>query len=371
MPPITEHSITIDVTLPTKAVTADMEVFFNPIMVSNRNISILLLNSIPNTKMNLADPLTGSGIRALRFCKELEKGKIKQLFVNDAKEKFLKTFKQNLRRNKLNTTKTMTINNDDASRFLLNYIGFDYIDIDPFGSPNPFLAAAVARISRGGIIAITATDTAALTGTYPTVTPRKYWATPLKNNYMMHELGLRILIRKIQLQGIQFDKALTPILSYHKDHYFRIYLRNEKGKERCDEIIRQHQYFLFCNSCGNFTTSTFNKENCACGIQFQWAGPLWTGSTMDQELIATMSRKNSFPEEQKFLNLLKEEASLPVVGFYDIHEIARKLKISAPPLYPTLWALKGVRTHFSPTGFKSAQNINDVLKVVKKVVKKH
>ena len=37
---------------------------------------------------------------------------------------------------------------------------FDYIDIDPFGSPNPFLAAAIGRITRNGIVAVTATDTA-------------------------------------------------------------------------------------------------------------------------------------------------------------------------------------------------------------------
>ena len=35
-------------------------------------------------------------------------------------------------------------------------------------------------------------------------------------NHMMHELGLRILIRKIQLQGAQFDKALIPCLRITK-----------------------------------------------------------------------------------------------------------------------------------------------------------
>ncbi|MCU0373510.1 MAG: ATP-binding protein, partial [Ignavibacteria bacterium] len=42
--------------------------------------------------------------------------------------------------------------------------GFDYIDIDPFGSPCPFLDAAIKRLSRGGILAVTATDTSALAG---------------------------------------------------------------------------------------------------------------------------------------------------------------------------------------------------------------
>ena len=47
----------------------------------------------------------------------------------------------------------------------------------------------------------------------------------------MHETGIRILIRKIQLIGAQYNKALTPIFSYSKEHYFRVFLKCEKGKE--------------------------------------------------------------------------------------------------------------------------------------------
>ena len=244
---ITEHSSKIKAEIPQKDVHAKMEVFYNPLMRSNRSISILLLNSLPNTKMKMALPLTGSGIRGLRFLKELKRNKISYLFFNDHKENFTGHLLENLTLNHLKfsqaKTKKIFIHNEDASLFLLGQAGFDYIDLDPFGSPNPFLSAAVSRISRQGILAVTATDTAALTGTYQKVTRRKYWAHSHKN-HLMHELGLRILIRKVQLQGIQFDKALVPVLSYHKDHYFRIYFRVEKGKQRCDEIIKQHQYFL-------------------------------------------------------------------------------------------------------------------------------
>jgi tRNA G26 N,N-dimethylase Trm1 len=77
---ISEEKTKINVTLPKGDVHAGMEIFYNPIMKSNRNISILLLNSIANKNMNIADPLAGSGIRSLRFLQELKKGKIKQLF---------------------------------------------------------------------------------------------------------------------------------------------------------------------------------------------------------------------------------------------------------------------------------------------------
>src|SRR3989344_5891157 len=108
----------------------------------------------------------------------------------------------------------------------------------------------------------------------------------------MHEIGLRILIRKVQLYGLPFDKALIPIFSYSKDHYYRLYFRCEKGKKICDEIIQQHQYFLYCNNCLNFKISHFNNGLCVCKSQFQPAGPLWTGKLTDEKLIKIMVKSN-------------------------------------------------------------------------------
>lgn len=360
MPIITEHSAKINAEIP-KIISAEMEVFYNPVMASNRNSSILLLNSIENEQMNIADPLAGSGIRSLRFLQELKKNKIKHLYVNDLKDNFKKVFLDNVKLNKIKFTKTkVSVSKEEANLFLLHQLGFDYIDIDPFGSPNPFLASSVARISRGGIIAITATDTAALTGTYPKVTPRKYWATPL-DNYLMHEIGLRILIRKIQLFGIQFDKALIPILAYHKEHYFRVYVWNDKGKEKCDEVVKQHQYFLYCNKCMNFKTSISNNEMCGCGNKFVYAGPLWVGKLHDSELLARMLEINHFPEEHKFLETLLDESKISQVGFYDLHKIAARLKVNPPKMEKILKQFKAVKTHFSPTGIKSESTLKEIM----------
>ncbi len=374
MPLIKEHSITLSIDFPknilsnqASQVNSKMEIFYNPIMASNRNLSILLLNTIAKNNFKIADPLAGSGIRALRFLKELKKNKLKLICVNDFNFFFPKKINEELIRNKLSytnliSTEKLKITNEEASQFLLRETGLDYIDIDPFGSPNPFLAAAAARISREGILAVTATDTAALTGTYPKVTRRKYWAEAL-HNYLMHEIGLRILIRKIQMQGIQFDKAFVPLLSYHKEHYFRIYLQSAKGKGKCDEIIRQHQYFLFCPSCLHSHCSLFNREKCSCGQQFQFAGPLWVGELTDSKLIKRMAKNNPFPEEQSFLNLLAKEAVIPQVGFYDLHEIAKRMKKDPPPMEIVLRKVPAVRTHFLRTGIKTKVSLEEIKKV--------
>ncbi|MBT6774698.1 hypothetical protein HOA91_05005 [Candidatus Woesearchaeota archaeon] len=367
---ITEQTTKIKATLPKRDANKKQEVFYNPMMKSNRNISIVLLNSIANKGMGLALPLAGSGIRGLRFLKELKKGKLDCLYLNDKKENFVENIEENLELNGF-SKKKIKISNEDAERFLLgqseneSFTYFDYIDIDPFGTPNPFISVAVNKIKRNGILAITATDTAALTGTYPKVTKRKYWARSLRN-YMMHEIGLRILIRKVQLPGIQFDKAMVPILSYNKDHYFRVYFRSEKGKEKCDQLIKEHQYLLFCPHCLNHQVSNYNLGKCDCGADFDYAGPLWTGKMFDAKLVSKMVKENKFVEEEKFLKALKEEAKLDRVGFYDLHVIGKKYKIEAKKMELMLKKLKGVRTHFSKNGIKTEKGIVEILKIIKK-----
>jgi len=366
---ITENNTKIKATLPGRDATKKQKVFYNPLMKSNRNISIVLLNSIANKKMGLALPLAGSGIRGLRFLKELKKGKLDCLYLNDQKDNFVENINENLELNNLKTNK-IKISNEDAEQFLLGqhceeFCGyFDYIDIDPFGTPNPFLSVAVNKIKRNGILAITATDTAALTGTYPKVTKRKYWARSLRN-HLMHEIGLRILIRKVQLQGIQFDKVMVPILSYHKDHYFRIYFRSEKGKVKCDELIKQHQYLLFCPQCLNHQVSNYNCGKCGCGSSYDYAGPLWTGKLFDSKLVGKMVKNNKFVEEQKFLDTLKAEVKMDNVGFYDLHVICKKYKLEPKKMDLMLKKLKGVRTHFSLYGIKTEKNVGEIIKILK------
>src|SRR3989344_383600 len=191
-----------------KIVSKNMEVFYNPIMSLNRDISVLLLNSLDKKNMQIADPLAASGIRGIRFLKELNKNKIRKIYINDIDKNAVKSIKENLKLNKIknkNNEKIIIIN-EDANLFLLKSTGFDYIDIDPFGTPNPFLDAACKRLAREGIMAVTATDTSALAGTYPQACIRKYWAVP-KKDAIMHETGLRILIRKIQLVGAQYEDS--------------------------------------------------------------------------------------------------------------------------------------------------------------------
>jgi tRNA (guanine26-N2/guanine27-N2)-dimethyltransferase len=376
---IEENKIKINFENKENKISKKLEVFYNPIMKFNRDCSIILLNSIVKKALIIGLPLSGSGIRGLRLLKELKKSKIKEIYFNDYKENFNNIIKQNIEINKIKINKEkIKVSNKDANIFILESKGFDYIDLDPFGTPNPFLDASVKRISREGILAITATDTSALAGTYPKATARKYFARPLRN-YLMHETGLRILIRKIQLIGAQYDKALIPIFSYSKDHYYRIFFRNEKGKSKVDQILKQHKYFIYCPKCMNFFVDRFNQKEC-CNKRMEFVGPLWVGKLFDEKLTRKI-KKSSYnniigienKENIKFMDLLCKEAlsNIDDVGFYEIPEIMKKYKINnCKKMDNTLNSLKkkkfkAVRTHFGKQGIKTNAKIEDVIKAMK------
>ena len=323
-----------------KKISKEMPVFYNPVMKLNRDISVLLLNSVDKKGLQIADPLAGSGIRSIRFLLELNKDKIKTISINDYSKSSIKSIKENLRLNKIKTNKKIIIENEDANLFLLKSTGFDYIDVDPFGTPNPYLDSAIKRLARDGILAVTATDTAPLAGTYPEACLRKYWAAPLRNE-LMHEIGLRILIRKIQLIGAQYDKALTPVFSYYKEHYFRVFLRCEKGKKGVDDIIKQHGMF----------------EN---------AGPLWKGKLWDSKLVDSMTKK----AEDRFLSIINGESKIDAIGFYDIHKICKRNKVKQLPRKGLLIeeirkaGYKAAETHFNPNGVRSDITLNCLLGII-------
>lgn len=411
-------------------ISKKLEIFYNPVMKFNRDCSMLLLNALSeinknskeddkkinkennlkdnneyskeskeNTKnkksMLIALPLAGSGIRGLRFLKELRKGIIDEIHFNDYKEDFKGMMKKNIQLNRIAENKKINIriHNTDANLFLLNSNGFDYIDIDPFGTPNPFLDSAVKRISREGILAVTATDTSALAGTYPLAAKRKYFAAPMLN-YLMHELGLRILARKVQMIGGQYDKALTPVFSYAKDHYYRIFFKCEKGKSNVDEILAKHKYFLYCD-CMDFFVDNCNRFVCKkCKKKMISAGPLWTGTLFDKEIIEKMREEDyaavigkENKEDINFIEMLINEGLQEInkmsgtsksiidqtdcVGFYEIPEIMSKYKISKSiKLSELIERIKtsgysAVRTHFGKQGIKSNIPISKLVKIMK------
>ncbi len=328
-----------------KKIARSMPVFYNPVMAFNRDISVNLLNALGVEDMQIGLPLAGTGVRGIRFFLELRDGIPGSIHMNDKSPEAARLMRKNIRLNKAanSAMPAIKVSSLDANRFLLNSPGFDYIDIDPFGSPNHYLDSAVKRISRRGVLAVTATDTAPLCGTYPDACLRKYWAVPRRDE-QMHETGLRILIRKIQLIGAQYDKALVPVYSYSRHHYFRVFFRCRKGKAHADRLMAGH---------GRFDST----------------GPMWLGSLWDEKLAEDIYLACE-PEHRQFLGIIRDESKIPTIGFFDVHSAAREKKSACLPKIESLLerirskGYRASRTHFLKTGIRTDMDKEKFLRLI-------
>ena len=347
-------------------ISKKIPVFYNSAMKLNRDVSVFLVDSIPNKNLRIADPLAGSGVRSIRFLLELKKSKIKEAAVNDASKTAVKNVRKNVRLNRCGGR--VKIFNQDANFFLLQNKPFDYVDIDPFGPPTPFLDSASRAISRDGILAVTATDTAALSGSAVKACLRKYWATPLRN-HLMHEIGLRILIRRVQLSGTSHGKALTPVYSYSKLHYMRVFFKCSNKVSEIDKMMAQHDQIAYCNKCLSLVNPEIKCKRCRSPLQL--AGKLWTGRLWDEKLSSEIAKKSGTDE---FLKTISEESGINSFGFFDTHFLCRRLKISVPGLNPTILSLRkrgfrASRTHLRGNGIRTNARAEDVVSILKRMSK--
>jgi tRNA (guanine26-N2/guanine27-N2)-dimethyltransferase len=200
---ITEGCVELFVPAVSK-ITAKNPAFFNPVQVTNRDISVLLAACLLKKDAAVLDLLSATGVRAIRFAKEVG---LRNVFANDANPTAAKLIRKNAAHNKVKL-KVFNLRAHEllARKYQLNKkIYFDYIDIDPFGTPVPFLDAAVkALVPNGGILAVTATDTANLCGVNVNACRRIYQSTPMHNE-LMHEIGIRILLKKVIEAGAQVN----------------------------------------------------------------------------------------------------------------------------------------------------------------------
>ena len=326
-------------------VSKDLDVFYNPVMKYNRDISIAVIDAYFDKEITVGLPLAGSGIRGLRLAKEC-KTPIKKIYLNDMDKDAVKAIKKNTKGIKRKVTRKR------AQQFFLDHGPFDYIDIDPFGSSIPFVESAVSKLYSNGILALTNTDTAALCGSYPTVTKRRYGSVPF-NHAIRQEFGLRILIKRVQEIAAMQDVALIPIFSYSKDHYMRVFLKKVNGKKPADRELEKHKFF-------EADSNRILKESKKAEL-----GPIYTGDLWDKKIVRKMKTEDKATEE------IKREAEVNQLFFYDPHELAKFHRINVPS-YEKIYEYiekKGytwARTHFCKTGIKTDMPKNTFLKLFKK-----
>ncbi len=164
---------------------------------------------------------------------------------------------------------------------------FQWIDVDPFGSPITFIDGALQALGRVGVLEVTATDTAALTGSSATSGMRRYGHKGIVDFYA-HDDAVRVLLGTIATRAAQLDRAIEPILALFDGHHVRVSVRIRKSKQGADRnrelmgwrVRTEGEPYKFTNH------PTSEELEHASGPM--WIGPLW-----NEEICSRLTEENA------------------------------------------------------------------------------
>lgn len=334
-------------------------------MKLNRDICVLVVKALmQEEEITFLDLLAATGAKGLRVANESGC----RVILNDASRAAWEVIKANASLNNLQ----VEVCNKSANLLLQERRDHNFVDIDPFGTPVPFLDNAFLSLGRHGYIGVTATDTAPLCGVYPRACLRKYMALSVKTDFC-HEVGIRILAGYAARTAAKYGKGVRCLLSHYREHYFRIYLQVHSGKRKADESLSETGYLYYCPRCldRRYEKAALpGNRICRCGGGYEVAGPMWLGGLADKEFNTRLIHEAAEGGEAlRTLLLLNNELDTPF--YYDLHSMCRSLKVEVPPMGKILEALRAMgysasRTHFSPIAVKTdadASVLREILKI--------
>lgn len=358
-------------------------VFYNPVMELNRDIAVLALQTYQHTvkrRISICEPLAACGAMGIRLAAEVKGAK--KVVMSDINSTSTGLAKLNIELN--NLEKKVTVKNVEANALLSQHSAphkrFDAIDIDPFGSPVPFLDSAIRALRNQGLLAVTATDMAPLCGVHPRACVRKYGGRPQRTEYC-HELAVRLLAGSLATTAARSNMGMSMVFSHCSDHYVRVYAVIGYGAKTADEAIKNTGYVLHCFKC--YHRETIHQHSLVqhggkcpeCSQKLSVAGPLWLGRILDKRFCEQMAKEAEGRALRlqnrilKILALARGEAEAPPT-YYVIDRLCGALTMPVPPVKKVADALRrqgflAVPTHFNPKALKSDASASKMKEVLR------
>jgi len=370
---------------------AALPVFYNPLMEINRDITIALIKTYlsmfaKENDLIYVEALAGTGIRGFRILNEIEDNNV-MVILNDLNPKAIDLMQFNLEILNFPENKLKIYNLDANYLFLKlrrNKIIPSIIEIDPYGTPIPFIFNAIKALTgKNGLLIVTATDTAPLTGKFPNAALRKYGCRIIKNPFS-REVAVRALIYTIGREASILSKRGIPLFAVFLHHFIKVAILFTRGKKHANEFWKSIGWVSFCPICNEFyiASGLHNFPMLYCEEKEHGStevlGPLWINSLFDKNFSDKMldvlgkvkiNKKNS-ELLKKIISQEMSAADLPL--FYDVHEISRRLGKSAPKTDSVVNELinhgfRASRTHFNPRGVKTNARLRDIIEILNKI----
>jgi len=368
--------------VPEESLTSDVPpmepAFFNPKGVESRDLSIIAYEAFHDRvrgSLQFLDALCGVGARGVRVARETG---VQKVYLNDINFNAIEIAKRNAEIN--NVTEKCVFSNDYVEHFLAssrkagNY--FDIIDVDPFGTPAPYLEDVVRSVRRGGMVSLTATDTPVLCGIHENAAFRKYYGRPLRTEYC-HEIGLRLLFSALAFAAARYDKGVKPVFAHATRHYLRMYATIEEGAEEGDRSLEEIGYIGHCSTCNERAVMKENFGECGrCGRKLDVAGPLWVGRIFEKDFVKAMmdaARRMGYRRYLKMLSLAYEEAEGPA-SYHLISVACDRLQVRTPAVEKVVERLRergyfASRTVLNSRGVRTDAPVEVIEEVLLKLAK--
>ncbi len=357
---------------------AHAPVFYNPKAKFNRDVSVIIGKVLKEElgRLEVLEPLAGSGVRSVRYAVESGANKVLAVDVNELAVKLIKI---NAMINKVEDV--VKVLHKDANAVLhdkeLRDGYYDLVDVDPFGSPMPFLDGAIRSTRRRGLLALTATDTAPLTGAKPASALRKYGAK-LKRTPFGKEIAIRTLIAAVIKMAAIREVALTPEIAFFKDYYVRVELRLDRGAGRTDKCLSNLGYLAFREKDYDVKVLRGYPVPNHVPEGYDLLGPLWLGPLTGPLLREALSRTSEMGELKlrEFFNTLILEDEIAIPYSYKIEKVASILKTNMPSPKLVVSKLKeigykAVLTHYDNKSVKTDAPKDELFKIVKELSPSH
>ena len=354
----------VDVEVPEQAEDGIGEgVFFNPVQELNRDLTVAVLRTASDRfeyADSYLDATAASGIRGVRAASEGW-----DATLCDIDEDAVELCERNLQSNNLDGE----VIHADANSVMYDR-RFDVVDLDPFGTPTPFVDSAVR--SARELLCVTATDTAPLCGAHFESGVRHYGCVPRNTEYHP-EMGVRVLLSSLVRAGARYDIAVTPILTHATKHYVRTYLRVDGGATEANDLLERTGFVYHCQQClwrdHEFALTADPPGECPnCGQHLQTAGPIWLGAVHDRDFLDGV--KGNLDREmgtgQKATELLETLGSeLQTPTHYDQHRLTKRWGTTAMSMDDFCQQLRDAgyaasRTHYGGTTFKTDADVTEI-----------
>jgi tRNA (guanine26-N2/guanine27-N2)-dimethyltransferase len=330
--------------------------FLNPAMAPARTRSVLLLaDALENgwlvageKPIRVLDALCATGVRVRRWRNEIPANLQQRLRIsaNDLDEFALNWTRishithppevivdQEFEDDRYNRVPSGEIINGihiqqlDA-RVAMMESAFQWVDLDPFGSPVSFLDSAIQCLSRSGVLEVTATDTAALTGSSPSSMARRYGAKGLVDIYA-HDDAVRILLGLIATSAARLDKKIKPILALFDGHHVRVSVQLKTSKEGASEITQNMGWRVRGDDIPYRFVTHPNADQLENASGPMWIGPLWdaeiAGRITEQRAIEMCSPSESQLQQMRASGLVWNDEDIE----YSQRELRRSVRYIA------------------------------------------